>query len=133
MRVVEIFRAVYRLFKVYLNSRNLDLVNGSLAVAYAEGAQSERSLNLADKMNDTRLRDKAYQDLAKAMAQKRDIQSSQRSLLSISSDQLRRSAEDSEAKTLARNTPPEKAISSSRLLLTGRQRVVFLLEIAKRS
>lgn len=133
MRVVEIFRAVYRLFKVCLNSRNLDLVNGSLAVAYAEGAQSERSLNLADKMNDTRLRDKAYQDLAKAMEQKRDIQSSQRSLLSISSDQLRRSAEDSEAKTLARNTPPEKAISSSRSLLTGRQRVVFLLEIAKRS
>ena len=110
-----------------------DIVRADMALAYAEGAEPLRSLSIVDKMESVSRRDKAYKKLAKEMALQRDIESAQRSLLSISSDSIRRSAEDSVAKTLARSVSPKKAVSSSKWLHTGRQRIIFLLEISKRT
>lgn len=115
-----------------LPEKNLNQVRGDLAVAYAESAESEHSLQLAGEISDLKLRDRAYQKLARTLALKQDVESSQRSLLAISSDQLRLSAEDAVARTLAKSVVPQKAVKSSRSLLTGRQRVVFLVEIFKR-
>ena len=110
-----------------------DVVNAGMSLAYAEASESGTSLNIVEKIENVRRRDVAYQKLAKAMAARRDVESAQRSLLSISSDSLRRAAEDSVAKTLARKVSPKKAVKSSRGLHSGRQRIIFLLEVSKRT
>jgi len=112
--------------------KDLDIIRADMAVAYAERDESDRSLTLVDKMVDPKRRDKAYQNLARTMASNDDVYSAQRSLLSISSESLRRSAEDSVARTLAARIDPQQAVRSSRSLQTGRQRVVFLLEVSRR-
>ena len=118
----------------YLDSvAEQDIVNAGMSLAYAEASESGRSLNIVEKIENVRRRDVAYQKLAKAMAARRDVESAQRSLLSISSDSLRRAAEDSVAKTLARKVSPKKAVKSSRGLHSGRQRIIFLLEVSKRT
>lgn len=108
-----------------------DRIQSNMAVAYAERSESVRSLVLADGIRDLRSRDRTYQSLTSTLAG-RDIQAAQRSALSIFSEQVRISAEDIVARTLARKVQPKDAISRARTLNPGRQQIVFLLEVSRK-
>lgn len=114
------------------SARDLDSVRANMAVAYAECAESERSLQLAAKIGNVSYRDRAYRNLAGALAVNRDVHSAQKSVMSIASEQMRRSAGDRVAHTLAQYTPPDQAVRSARRLPSARQRMVFLLEVSRK-
>lgn len=113
--------------------RDLDTIRANMAVAYAERSEAERSLHLVAKITDSKRRDQAYRNLAGTLAVNRDIHSAQMSVMSISSQPLRRTAEENVARTMARYVSPQKAVRSARSLLSGRQRVVFLLAVSRKT
>lgn len=110
----------------------VDRIQSGMAVAYAERQESGHSLLLADNIHNARQRDATYGSLARTFAHY-DIQAAQQSVLSISSEKIRLTAEDAVARTLAEMVSPQNAINEARSLNAGRQQIVFLLEVSRKT
>ena len=113
--------------------RTVDRIQSNMAVAYAERHESGHSLLLADNIINARQRDTTYGSLARTFVRHDDIQAAQESLLSISSEKIRLKAEDAVAQTLAQKVSPQNALSKARSLNSGRQQIVFLLEVLRKT
>ncbi|MBK1853780.1 hypothetical protein JO972_02315 [Verrucomicrobiaceae bacterium 5K15] len=131
-RALELLEGAGREAQQLTSSGDIDSIRANMAVAYAERSDSGKSMVLVRKIEDQTVRDETFRNLAKTLAVNHDVQSAQASVFSISSEPLRRSAADNVAKALAKSVKPEKALKYSRSLSTGRQRIVFLLEVARR-
>ncbi|MGB0776187.1 MAG: hypothetical protein ACPGUY_10090, partial [Akkermansiaceae bacterium] len=114
------------------SNSKIDRVRADMAVVYAERHESDTSLTLADNITDKRRRDNTYRSLAGTLARS-DLQAAQESVSSISDSKIRLAAEENVARTLARVVTPDQALRTARLLNPGHQRVVFLLEVSKRT
>lgn len=110
----------------------VDRIKSGIAVAYAERQESAHSLHVADNISDLRCRDNTYSSLARALAGS-DIQAAQLSVQSIASEQVRMSAEDVVARTLAKDVKPQEALDNVGALNSGRQQIVFLLEVSRKT
>lgn len=111
----------------------MDRIQSDLAVAYAERRDSSRSLILVEKISNLSRRDAAYGNLARTLMGKFDIHGAQQSVRSISSETLRIKAGDDVARSLAKRVPLRDAVRKSRMLQTSRQRIVFLLEVSRKT
>ena len=114
------------------SANTVDRIQSDMAVAYAERQESGHSLLLADNIQNQRRRDTTYGSLARTLAGS-DIYAAQQSVLSISSNELRITAEDAVARTHAKNVSPQDAVNSARALTPGRQQIVFLLEVSRKT
>jgi len=112
---------------------SLDRIQSDMAVAYAERRESSLSLNLAEKIKSSRRRDATYGNLARTLIGKHDVFAAQQSMLAISSEKLRLKAEDDIARTMARQVTPRNALKRVRVLQSSRQRITFLLEVARKT
>lgn len=110
-----------------------DRIRADMALAYAEGDDPWHSLALADEISDQRSRDAALGNLARTLAVNDDIDAAQRSVQSIATENIRAAAEENVARAAARKTEPRQALRKSRELDPGRQRIVFLLEVSRKS
>lgn len=122
-----------RAFPEIASVRSRDRINADMALVYAEGNEPGRSISLADSIVDPRQRDNAFGSLARTLAVNNDIPAAQRSLHSISVENIRVSAGDQVARVAARAVSPQQALRASRMLDPGRQRIVFLLEVSRKS
>lgn len=111
----------------------LDLIQSYLAMAYAECDESGRSLRLAHQISNLARRDATYGSLARTLVGGYDVHGAQESVAFITSDKIRLKAGDDVARTFARRVAPQNALSRSRVLLSSRQRMVFLLEMSKKT
>ncbi|GEM_PF-1573821 len=111
----------------------LDRIQSDMAVAYAEREESSRSLLLAENISSQSRRDATYGSLARTLMGKQDIHAAQQSVQAISSPKLRLKAEDDVARSYARRVTPKDAVRSSRVLGSSRQRIIFLLEVSRKT
>lgn len=109
-----------------------DQIQSDMAAAYAERSDAAHSLLIADNIRNPRRRDHTYGYLARTLAGS-DIHAAQQSILSISSNEIRISAEDAVARNLAKNVAPQIAVKKARVLNSERQRVIFLLEMSRKT
>lgn len=116
-----------------VSHRTRDRINADMAIAYAERLDSDYSLLLATSIRDRRRRDTTLGNLARTLVGKNDISAAQQSLHSISTEKIRLTAEDHIARAVAKKTDPQNALKASRQLNPGRQRIVFLLEVSRKS
>ena len=111
----------------------LDRIQSDMAVAYAEREESSRSLLLAENITSPSRRDATYGSLARTLMGKQDLHAAQLSVQAISSRKLRLKAGDDVAKSFARRVTPKNAVRSSRVLGSSRQRIIFLLEVSRKT
>ena len=111
----------------------LDLILSDMAVAYAERRDSSHSMKLAGTIRNSKRRDTTFGSLARTLVHKYDLQSAQQSVESISSDKLRLKAEDDVARSFAQRVKPQNALKKSRALPSSRQRIIFLLEMSRKT
>jgi len=114
------------------STSTVDQIQSGLAVAYAERQNSGHSLIIADNIRDSRRRDATYGSLARTFAGN-DIQAAQQSIVLISSDKVRNTAEDAVARILANKVSPKDAVNESRELNSERQKVAFLLAVSRKT
>jgi len=111
----------------------LDRIQSDMAVAYAERRESSHSMKLADTIINANRRDATFGSLARTLVNKFDLQSAQQSVESITSDKLRLKAEDDVARSFAQRVKPQNALKKSRALPSSRQRIIFLLEVSRKT
>ena len=111
----------------------LDRIQSDMAIAYAERDESDQSLLLAKTIISPSRRDVTYGSLAKTMIRLHDLHAAQQSIESISSRSLRLKAEDDVARSFAIKVTPQEAVRSSRALRSSRQRIIFLLEVSRKT
>lgn len=119
-------------FRQIQNTAAKDRALTSLSTVYAEKGASHTALEYVYQIESNRQRDRAYRNLSSILAKQQEISLATISAEAIENEKDRFRALDDVARTYGKVIAPHKAIRMARSFDSYRQKVVFLLEVAKR-